>query len=80
VEKRRKRPAIAQNGRPSGVDSAARRKCGSARAKNGKSKKTGANGSITVRIRFKEWTGKDVFHCHVLDHEDTGMMRNFLIR
>jgi suppressor of ftsI len=45
-----------------------------------KSKKTAKNGSISVRIRFKEWTGKDVFHCHVLDHEDTGMMRNFLIR
>jgi FtsP/CotA-like multicopper oxidase with cupredoxin domain len=37
------------------------------------------NGSITIRIRFKEWTGKDVFHCHVLEHEDTGMMQNFLI-
>jgi FtsP/CotA-like multicopper oxidase with cupredoxin domain len=40
---------------------------------------SGKNGSIVVRIRFKEWVGKDVFHCHVLDHEDTGMMQNFLI-
>ncbi|HXJ92092.1 MAG TPA: multicopper oxidase domain-containing protein, partial [Terriglobia bacterium] len=29
--------------------------------------------------RFKEWTGKSVFHCHILPHEDTGMMQNFLI-
>jgi FtsP/CotA-like multicopper oxidase with cupredoxin domain len=36
-------------------------------------------GSITIRIRFKEWTGKSVFHCHILNHEDTGMMNNFLI-
>jgi FtsP/CotA-like multicopper oxidase with cupredoxin domain len=32
-----------------------------------------------VRIRFKEWTGKSVFHCHILPHEETGMMQNFLI-
>jgi FtsP/CotA-like multicopper oxidase with cupredoxin domain len=23
--------------------------------------------------------GKSVFHCHILPHEDTGMMQNFLI-
>jgi suppressor of ftsI len=39
----------------------------------------GKNGSITIRIRFKQWQGKDVFHCHILPHEDTGMMQNFLI-
>ncbi|HTA37486.1 MAG TPA: multicopper oxidase domain-containing protein [Candidatus Acidoferrales bacterium] len=39
----------------------------------------GVNGSITIRIRFKQWRGKDVFHCHILTHEDTGMMQNFLI-
>ena len=39
----------------------------------------GKNGSITIRIRFKQWSGKDVFHCHILTHEDTGMMRNFLM-
>jgi suppressor of ftsI len=36
-------------------------------------------GSIKIRIRFKEWTGKSVFHCHILNHEDTGMMNNILI-
>jgi suppressor of ftsI len=39
----------------------------------------GKNGSITIRTRFKEWYGKDVFHCHILPHEDTGMMRNILL-
>ena len=32
-----------------------------------------------IRTRFKEWTGKSVYHCHILPHEDTGMMQNFLI-
>lgn len=37
-------------------------------------------GTITIRIRFREGNvGKSVFHCHILNHEDTGMMRNFLI-
>jgi FtsP/CotA-like multicopper oxidase with cupredoxin domain len=34
---------------------------------------------VTIRMRFKQWTGKTVFHCHILPHEDTGMMQNFLI-
>jgi hypothetical protein len=33
-----------------------------------------------IRIRFKEYVGKSVFHCHILPHEDTGMMQNFLIK
>jgi hypothetical protein len=32
-----------------------------------------------IRMRFKEWTGKSVFHCHILPYEDTGMMQNFFI-
>ncbi len=32
-----------------------------------------------VRMRFKQWIGKSVYHCHILPHEDTGMMQNFLI-
>ena len=34
---------------------------------------------VVVRMRFKEWLGKSVYHCHILPHEDTGMMQNFLI-
>ncbi|MEO8541196.1 MAG: multicopper oxidase family protein [bacterium] len=33
-----------------------------------------ANGSVRLRIPFLEITGKTVFHCHILDHEDAGMM------
>jgi FtsP/CotA-like multicopper oxidase with cupredoxin domain len=33
-----------------------------------------AGGSILVRIDFKTFTGKAVFHCHILPHEDIGMM------
>ncbi|HEY3453003.1 MAG TPA: multicopper oxidase family protein [Bryobacteraceae bacterium] len=35
--------------------------------------------TVVIRMRFKEFTGKSVFHCHILPHEDTGMMDNFLI-
>lgn len=32
------------------------------------------NGSVKLRTRFTDFTGKFVFHCHVLHHEDHGMM------
>jgi suppressor of ftsI len=31
-------------------------------------------GEVTVRMRFTDFTGKTVFHCHILNHEDKGMM------
>jgi FtsP/CotA-like multicopper oxidase with cupredoxin domain len=39
-----------------------------------------AESTVVIRMRFKEFTGKSVFHCHILPHEDTGMMQNFLIK
>jgi FtsP/CotA-like multicopper oxidase with cupredoxin domain len=33
-----------------------------------------AGGSVTLRIPFKDFAGKTVYHCHILDHEDRGMM------
>jgi suppressor of ftsI len=35
--------------------------------------------TVIVRMKFKQWTGKSVFHCHITPHEDVGMMQNFLI-
>jgi FtsP/CotA-like multicopper oxidase with cupredoxin domain len=35
--------------------------------------------TITMRTRFKTWNGKSVYHCHVLPHEDSAMIKNFLI-
>jgi suppressor of ftsI len=32
------------------------------------------HGSVTIRIRFRTFTGRAVFHCHLLFHEDHGMM------
>jgi len=32
------------------------------------------NGSITFRTRFLDFPGAFVFHCHILGHEDGGMM------
>lgn len=34
---------------------------------------------VTIRQTYKQWTGKAVYHCHILPHEDTGMMQNVLI-
>lgn len=33
-----------------------------------------AGGEITVRISFDGFDGRTVYHCHILDHEDNGMM------
>jgi len=32
--------------------------------------------SYKIRSRFKDFVGKTVIHCHILDHEDQGMMLN----
>lgn len=37
------------------------------------------NGTVVMRVRYKQWRGKDVFHCHKLVHEDQGMMANTLL-
>ncbi|MDQ6754702.1 MAG: multicopper oxidase family protein [Actinomycetota bacterium] len=33
-----------------------------------------ARSNVRVRIAFDDFTGKTVYHCHILDHEDSGMM------
>ena len=30
--------------------------------------------SVKLRVQFKDFPGKTVYHCHILDHEDLGMM------
>ncbi|MBE9156442.1 multicopper oxidase family protein [Nodosilinea sp. LEGE 06152] len=32
------------------------------------------NETVRIRIPFRTFTGKTVYHCHILDHEDLGMM------
>lgn len=32
--------------------------------------------TVTVRSRYQRYIGKFVLHCHILDHEDQGMMQN----
>ena len=36
--------------------------------------------TVRIRIPFKDFAGKTVYHCHVLDHEDLGMMGNLMIQ
>ncbi len=33
-----------------------------------------AGQSVTIRVPFRDFAGKTVYHCHILDHEDLGMM------
>ncbi|MBK5288691.1 MAG: multicopper oxidase family protein [Acidimicrobiia bacterium] len=33
-----------------------------------------ANSSVRIRLAFLDIPGRTVFHCHILDHEDLGMM------
>lgn len=35
-------------------------------------------GQVVFQIRYKQWRGKTVFHCHKLPHEDQGMMANVM--
>jgi len=32
------------------------------------------NGEVVIRTRFEDYPGKFVYHCHILVHEDAGMM------
>lgn len=36
-----------------------------------------SRGEVVVRIPFADFVGKSVFHCHILQHEDRGMMQMF---
>jgi FtsP/CotA-like multicopper oxidase with cupredoxin domain len=36
--------------------------------------------TVRVQVTFSEHPGLYLYHCHVLEHEDMGMMRNFRIR
>jgi FtsP/CotA-like multicopper oxidase with cupredoxin domain len=36
--------------------------------------RVGKDETVRIRIPFRNFTGKTVYHCHVLDHEDLGMM------
>ena len=35
--------------------------------------------TIVVRTRYERYIGEFVLHCHILDHEDQGMMQNIRI-
>ncbi|MDY7004216.1 MAG: multicopper oxidase family protein [Cyanobacteriota bacterium] len=35
---------------------------------------------VLIRMPFRDFPGKTVYHCHILDHEDLGMMGNLKIQ
>jgi FtsP/CotA-like multicopper oxidase with cupredoxin domain len=37
------------------------------------------NYTVTIRTRYERYIGEFVLHCHILDHEDRGMMQNVAI-
>src|SRR4029079_6700708 len=36
--------------------------------------------SVRVQVTFSQFPGLYLYHCHILEHEDMGRMRNFRIR
>jgi FtsP/CotA-like multicopper oxidase with cupredoxin domain len=34
---------------------------------------------VKVLVRFDSYSGMYLYHCHILEHEDRGMMRNFAV-
>ncbi len=36
--------------------------------------------TVRIRIPFRDFTGTTVYHCHILDHEDLGMMGTLAIQ
>jgi FtsP/CotA-like multicopper oxidase with cupredoxin domain len=35
---------------------------------------------VKLLVKFEDFTGLYLYHCHNLEHEDMGMMRNYLVR
>ena len=35
--------------------------------------------TVTIRTRYQRYIGEFVLHCHILDHEDEGMMQNVAV-
>jgi len=36
-------------------------------------------GHVRMPLRFEDYEGLFLYHCHMLEHEDSGLMRNYLI-
>jgi FtsP/CotA-like multicopper oxidase with cupredoxin domain len=36
-------------------------------------------GKVVIRMRFLDFTGEYVYHCHILAHEDHGMMGTVVV-
>lgn len=34
---------------------------------------------VRILLRFEDYTGLFLYHCHMLEHEDTGLMRNYRV-
>lgn len=35
---------------------------------------------VRVLLHFADYTGLFLYHCHMLEHEDSGLMRNYLVK
>jgi len=34
---------------------------------------------VRILLRFADYTGLFLYHCHMLEHEDSGLMRNYRV-
>jgi len=35
---------------------------------------------VRILMQFKDFSGLYLYHCHILEHEDMGMMRNYQVK
>jgi FtsP/CotA-like multicopper oxidase with cupredoxin domain len=35
--------------------------------------------TVRLQLRYTQYAGLFLYHCHILEHEDMGMMRNFRV-
>lgn len=35
---------------------------------------------VRILLRFADYPGLFLYHCHMLEHEDSGLMRNYLVK
>jgi FtsP/CotA-like multicopper oxidase with cupredoxin domain len=35
---------------------------------------------VRLLVHFADFTGLFLYHCHMLEHEDAGLMRNYLVK
>ena len=49
-----------------------------ARGRSAQSERVNPNEVVEIVVRFTNYSGRHMYHCHILEHEDRDMMRPFV--